>query len=130
MDPQCDDYWLPMYRIAELYDLCGIDRGRVRRWLTNAYWRGELEAYARPSALYRMMTCREMLAVWRDYDHPEILFLLNDIPMERRDDELIREPLCPSIVLPERTEEWTDQHCEPDYRVPGPCRSQRRRAGL
>jgi hypothetical protein len=118
MDPQCDDYWLPMYRIVELYDQCGIDRRRVRRWLNNAYWRGEFEPYIRPSSSnYPMMHRREILPVWRDYVHPGIHFSSNEIPIEPNDDGSIIVDLCSSIVLSERTEECTDQHYEPAYRV-------------
>jgi hypothetical protein len=115
MHPQCDDYWLTMHRIAKLYEQCGFDHRRISRWLINAYWRGEFKP--RSSTSHPMIPRGAALAAFRDYDHPEILFLLNDIPMERRDDGSIRDALCPSIVLSERTEEWTDQHCEPAYRV-------------
>ena len=118
MDPQCDDDWLPMYRIAELYDQCGTDRGQVRRWLNNSYWRGEFEPFARPSLPnYPMMPRREILPVWRDYVHPGIRFSPNEIPIEPHDEHVpIIVDLCPSIVLPEETSEWTDHQCEAAYR--------------
>jgi hypothetical protein len=113
MDPQCDDYWLPMYRIAELYDQCGVDRGRIRRWLNNTYWRGEFEPFARPSSPnYPMTPRREILPVWRDYVHPGIRFTPKEIPIEPRDDGSIVVDLRSSIVLPEETDKWTGHQCE------------------
>jgi len=35
MDLQCDDYWLFMGRIVEMYGRCGFDRERAWRWLNN-----------------------------------------------------------------------------------------------
>jgi hypothetical protein len=58
-----------------------------------------------------------MLAVWRDYDHPGILFSPNEIPAEQCDDGSIMVDLRESIVLPEQTDAWTDQHCTDAYRI-------------
>ena len=52
MNPQCDDYFLPLIRIVEMYRRCGFDSERTRLWLTNAYWRGEFERFACSSKYY------------------------------------------------------------------------------
>jgi hypothetical protein len=49
MNPQCDDYFLPLIR----------------------------KRFACSSKYYPMTPRREMLAVWRDYDHPRIRFSYN-----------------------------------------------------
>ena len=117
MDPQCDDYWLPLYRIAELYNQCGINRRRVRRWLHNEYWRGGFDLFARLSSPgYPMMPRREILPVWRDHVHPGILFIPNEIPIKPRDDGSIIVDRYPRIVLPEETDNWTDHQREDAYK--------------
>jgi hypothetical protein len=117
MNPQCDDYFLPLIRIVEMYRRCGFDSERTWLWLTNAYWRGEFERFACSSKYYPMTPRREMLAVWRDYDHPRIRFSYNEIPIEYCLDGSIKVDLHENIVLPEQTEVWTDQHCYDAYRI-------------
>jgi hypothetical protein len=118
MDPQCDDYWLFMDRIVEMYGRCGFDRERAWRWLNNMYWRGEFEPYARSTiSYYPMIPRRQMLAVWRECDHPGMRFCCNEIPVYQYDDGAIRVDLFKDIVLPEQTDAWTEQHCNDAYKI-------------
>jgi hypothetical protein len=118
MDPQCDDYWLFMGRIVEMYGRCGFDRERAWRWLNNMYWRGQFEPYARSTISdYPMIPRRQMLAVWRECDHPGIRFCCKEIPVYEYDDGAIKVDLFKDIVLPDQTDAWTEQHCNVAYKI-------------
>jgi hypothetical protein len=94
-----------------MYGRCGFDRERAWRWLNNMYWREEFEPYTRSTISDHPMTPRrEMLAAWRDGDHPRIHFASSEVPIERRDDGTIIVELSKRIVLPEQTDEWNEQH--------------------
>jgi hypothetical protein len=63
------------------------------------------------------MTSRKaMLGNWREDDHPGIVFL-NEIATEHRVDGSIEVDTRKCIVLPERQDDWTEQHCNDAYRI-------------
>jgi hypothetical protein len=58
-----------------------------------------------------------MLAVWRGYVHPGILFSPNEIPTERGDDGSIMVDPRERISLSEQTDAWTDRDCDDAYKI-------------
>jgi hypothetical protein len=53
-----------------------------------------------------------MLAVWRGYGHPKILFSTGEIDGA----SIIVDPR-ERIILPKQTDAWTDQDCNDAYRI-------------